>query len=241
MNFEVNNKIYELSKQFVENAESNIFRSTLRELRNIFGSIYYTSKDGARTRLHCISGRMERPVGTVTKENTIILPCISIEELGVSNAEDRRRTGNMLVSEVIWDPREKRAKRLLSLPSRPVNLSYNINIWTKFQSDIDIIRSAIILMFNPALSVRTPFNDLAKAFLDSESDIASSEAADTTDRVLKKSISISLETYIPSPKFLFTNTGQIQSYNLEFQLFDAQQDMETDIPIDSESIKEKLS
>ena len=73
-----------------------------------------------------------------------------------------------------------------------------------------MIRSGIYSLFSPDMNVSTKFSAHNKAFISSERDIGSSVAQDTQDRVIKKSITISLETYIPSPKFEITNTGEVQ-------------------------------
>ena len=52
------------------------------------------------------------------------------------------------------------------------------------------------------------------AYIEREKPLGSVAAADTKDRVLQKSISITLQTYIPSPKFFFTNTGQIKEFGV---------------------------
>ena len=53
-----------------------------------------------------------------------------------------------------------------------------------------------------------------KVFLESESDIGTVSVQDSQDRVLQKTISVSLETYVENPKFAITNTGQIKEFNV---------------------------
>jgi len=76
-----------------------------------------------------------------------------------------------------------------------------------------MLRSTIFSKFNPDLQLNTEFSKINKVFLDSESDIGAVTVQDSEDRVLQKSISVRLETYVESPKFMVTNTGQIKDFN----------------------------
>ena len=100
-------------------------------------------------------------------------------------------------------------RRVLSVAPRPVTLTYEVNIWSKYKADLDMIRSSIYSLFSPDVNVRTKFSDYNKAFVVSESDIGTNTASDAEDRMLRKSITISLQTYIPFPKFMVTSTGEI--------------------------------
>jgi len=197
---------------------NNHYKQVLRALLNTFGNLYYIDGNGAKQKIKCGTGRMERNKGKDYQDNTLVLPYISVFERGSSNDDDRRRYTPILVNEVEWDAEEQRAKRYLSLAPRPVVIDYDINIWTKFVEDMDIIRSTILSMFNPDLEIETEDNDYIKAFLVSEDDIDSEESNDKEDRVIKKRITISVETYIRSPKILYTNTSQINSQNYEISI-----------------------
>ena len=124
----------------------------------------------------------------------------------------------MLVNEKYWDEDELRAKRVLSLSPRPVNISYEINIWCKYKADLDMLRTTIFSKFNPDLQLSTEFSRINKVFLENESDIGAVTVQDTEDRILQKTITVKLETYIESPKFLVTNTGQIKDLNFNTTL-----------------------
>ena len=84
-------------------------------------------------------------------------------------------------------------------------------------ANMDQILEQVRLKFNPEMQVPTKYSTIAKAFIESEEDVGSADAADKTDRVLKKTLNIVLRTYIPSPKFLITSTGKIERFNVETQ------------------------
>ena len=77
---------------------------------------------------------------------------------------------------------------------------------------MDQILEQVRLKFNPEMQVPTKFSTIAKALIESEEDLGKIEAADKEDRVLKKTINITLRTYIPSPKFMLTSTGKIEKF-----------------------------
>jgi hypothetical protein len=132
-----------------------------------------------------------------------------------NNDDERRRYESVLVHEKFFDKEKHRAVRVLSLSPRPVNISYQVNVYTKYMADMDQILEQIRLKFNPEMNVPTEYSTLAKAFLESEEAAGSMTANDKEDRVIKKTLNVVLRTYIPSPKFLVTSTGEIEEFNIE--------------------------
>ena len=92
---------------------------------------------------------------------------------------------------------------------------YQLNVWTKYMSDMDQILEQVRLKFNPEMEVPTKFSTLTKGLIDTEENIGKLSAGDKEDRVLQKTINITVRTYIPSPKFLVTSTGEIEKFLIE--------------------------
>lgn len=205
----ISNKIISLTNNYHFSIKQNIYRETLRQLISIFGNIQYLDGAGSKVQVNCTTGKPDRTIGKDKNENNLVLPYITIIETGSGDDEKRRRINGIIVNEKIWDDKEKKAKRYLSLAPRAVNISYQINIWSKYNADLDQIRFSIFNLFNPSLNIITKYSNSTLAFIKDESDIINQEASDTTDRLIKKTITISVETYLPSPKFLFTNTGEV--------------------------------
>jgi len=199
-------------------AKSNIsfiYRESLRSMIASFNDIGYFDAQDKFVDVKCIHGNAERAIAKLKQENSIILPMLSISQTISDNDDTRRRYESVLVNEKYWDKEKHRAVRVLSLAPRPVNVRYQLNIWCKYMSDMDQILEQVRLKFNPEMNVPTKYSTLAKAFLESEDAVGSMTAQDKDDRVLKKTMNITFRTYIPSPKFLVTSTGEIEEFKIQ--------------------------
>jgi hypothetical protein len=144
----------------------------------------------------------------------MILPVITISQDSVVEANDRRRFNSVLMQKTYWNDETQRAERIVSLCDRPVTLQYNINIWSKYMEDMDQLAQQIRLKFNPSVQLNTKYSVDSKVFLNAENNNYSLTLADREERVIRKSFSVSVETYIRSPKFRITSTGQIEEVNI---------------------------
>tara|TARA_R110000868_G_scaffold13711_3_gene63589 strand:- start:18069 stop:18785 length:717 start_codon:yes stop_codon:yes gene_type:complete len=193
-------------------------KEILRKLISTFGSLYYMDGNNTPIKIKCFHANPERAISKFFSGKNITLPVLTISETLTAPDEARRRYSPILVHEKYWDSNKTRAIRVLSLSPRPVNITYNINIWTKYKQDMDQIRETIFFLFNPDLEVDTKQSSITKAFINAESEASRVEVPDAEDRLIKKSIAITVETYIPSPKFLYTSTGMIETYNYEVEI-----------------------
>ena len=201
-------------------AKSNIsfiYRESLRSMIASFNDIGHFNSEDKFVDIKCIHGNAERAIAKLKQENSIILPMISVAQTISDNDDERRRYESVLVHEKYWDEEKHRAIRILSLSPRPVNINYQVNIWCKYMADMDQILEQVRLKFNPEMNVPTKYSTLAKAFINSEEAVGSMTANDKDDRVIKKTINITLRTYIPSPKFLVTSTGEIEEFKIEIK------------------------
>jgi len=221
--------IQDIKKRIVQLTESrllpridNVYKESLRQMIHVFGNLYYIDGNGNRIRVNCSHGNTERIAGRLKSDNNIVLPTITVSEVDAARDQKRERFSSVLMHDVLYDQSEKRAKRILSLAPRALNITYEINVWCKYKADLDMLRGGIFSLFNPELRIPTNHSSEARAFIEKERSIGSVIAADTKDRVLQKTIEVRLETYIQSPKFLFTNTGEINEIgdNFEFVIQD---------------------
>ncbi len=210
---DVRKVIYKMTK--AKDNISFIYRESLRSMIASFNDVGYINSEDKWTNVKSIHANAERAIAKLKQENNIILPIISIGQTVSDNDTERQKTESLLVNEKYWDKKKNRAIRVLSLAPRAVNVRYQINVWCKYMADMDQILEQIRLKFNPEMQVPTEFSTLAKAYMDSEEDVGSVTGADKEDRILKKTMNIVLRTYIPSPKFMYTSTGEITEFKIE--------------------------
>tara|TARA_R110000851_G_C12883728_1_gene546326 strand:- start:65 stop:766 length:702 start_codon:yes stop_codon:yes gene_type:complete len=213
VNLNLRNKVVELSSPKLLAMLDNVYKESLRSMIYSFGNLYYIDGNGNRIRVKTTHGNPERIAGKLKADNTLILPMITIVETKTTPDLARGRYQNIIIDKA-WDPNKLKATRVLSLPPRPVNITYEINIWAKYKSDLDMLRSTIFSRFNPDVSIVTKYSSYNKAFITNERDIGSVGANDADDRVLQKTFEVTLETYIPTPKFQITNTGEIKDFDM---------------------------
>jgi|8_EtaG_2_1085327.scaffolds.fasta_scaffold95446_1 hypothetical protein len=194
---------------------SDVYKNTLRSMINIFSNFSYINSEMEQVEVMCIFANPERAVAKYFEEQNIILPVLSIGQTTTEEDQKRGRNNSIIVQETVWDEKKQRWRRVVSLPAKPIRIAYTLNIFSKYRADLDQLLEQIRFAFNPSLSVPTDFSTLTKAFIMSEKDIGDDEISDKQDRVLKKSLEISVETYIPSPKFLLTSTGEIEKITAE--------------------------
>jgi len=212
-NLNVRNKIVELTTPKILPVIDNVYKESLRSMLNIFGNVHYLDGNGNRVKIKCSHGNPERVAGRLKADNTLILPMITVVETMTDTDQNRGRYQN-IITETHWDAKKLRATRVLSLPPRPINITYEVNIWAKYKADMDMIRSNIFSLFSPDINIETQYSRYNKAFINSERDVGNVGAGDGSDRIMQKKIRITLETYIPSPKFCFTNTGEIKEFGV---------------------------
>jgi len=155
----------------------------------------------------------ERAIAKIKEDRNLVLPVISV---GISDIEDdigRRRYNMNVVVETAWNKTAQRATRVVSVAPKAVNLSFMVNLWAKYLEDLNQITEKIQLMFNPSLEFRTKFSDYIQGFITQVADNSVTVAPDRQDRVLKRTIQVSVEAYIPNQKYLYTNTGRIEKLN----------------------------
>ena len=202
--------------------QSNIslfYKESLRYLISKLGTLSYLNSEDKLVDVKCIHANPERTVAKLHQENNIILPIISINQDISDNDDKRRRNSPTLVLNKYWSEKKQRAFRLISLSPRAVNISYGINIWSKYKGNLDQLAEQIRLLFNPHLVIKNPYTNVASAFIEQESDQSTLDVGDRQERVLKKSFTISLESYIPNPQFLITSTGEIREFKSESTIY----------------------
>jgi len=211
------NQLYGLYRK--ESDIPRIYKETLRAVIHLFNSFSIIDSEEKLVSVKCMHGNPERVVAKLNQEDNIILPVITVTQTTSDNDDARRRYTPLLINERYWDTSKERAFRILSFAPRPINVNYEVNFWCKYRADIDQLLEQARINFNPEADINTPFSTRTKGYITGEVDNSELSVGDTTDRVVKKTLNVTVETYIPSPKFLVTSTGKIETLNAEASLY----------------------
>ena len=153
----------------------------------------------------------ERAVAKIHEDRNLVLPVISIGISDIGDDPDRRRTNMNIVFETTWDEAKQRAQRVVSVAPKAVKLSFVISIWAKYMEDLNQIVETIQLMFNPSLDFRTEFSDYIQGFITQVTDNSTMVVGDRQDRIVRRSIQVTVDAYVPNQKFLYTSTGRLEA------------------------------
>lgn len=199
---------------------TNFYKSVLRNLKSLFGSFYIKDSQEELKLVKCIHGLSERAIAKQLQANSLVLPLISISQEGSNTEDSQRHFSPTYSTETMWDDKKQRAVRIVSLVPKPISVEYEIAVWTSYIEQLDQLTEQIQRLFNPFVEVNLPFTKYGKIILNQEFSEIDKEVADQKDRVLIRSFTVTVETHLPSPKFLMTSTGQIESFNVEGQVYD---------------------
>ena len=197
---------------------SSIYKAFLRGIKSEFSDLVTIDSEGKVKETRLIMANPERAVAKITQDDNIILPVLSVSQTTTDSDPSRSRYESMLIHEKYWDDSKQRAVRVLSFAPVPVSIKYQLNVWSKYNEDLDQLVEQIRVKFNPELTIKTEFSTLTKAFIEGESIIGATQVADKEDRVLRKQFSIVIKSYIPNPKFLVTSTGKIERLMDEYAI-----------------------
>jgi len=160
----------------------------------------------------------ERAVAKLKEERNLQLPVISVAIDDIDDDPERRRTNYNLEIETVFDKESQRYKRIVGIAPKAVKLTFLINFWAKYIEDLNQMMETLQMKFNPALDFRTKFSDSIKGFVSNVSDNSSTSIGDKEDRVLRKIVQVTVDTYVPSRRYLYSSTGEIQPVNFEYEI-----------------------
>lgn len=198
---------------------SKTYKDILRAMKAVFNDVGYIDGQNGWKLVRVMTANPERAISKIVQETTMILPVISVAQTVSNNDPDRNRYDSILLNETYWDETKHKAIRVISFAPRAINIIYQVNIWTKYKEDLDQILEQIRLKFNPEISLPTKTSTLVKGFLDNEDDAGAVDVGDKEDRILKKTLTITVRTYIPNPKFIVTSTGALERVLIETEVY----------------------
>ena len=196
----------------------NAYKEIVRYLISQFNGLNYLNDEMEAVEVKCRYGNPERTVAKLKSHDNMIIPIITVSQNSILEDDNRRRFANVIMQKTYYNKETLRGERVISLCDRPVTAQYNVNLWCKYMDDMDQLAQQIRLKFNPSLELSTEFSKDSKAFLVSETNNYSFSVGDKEDRIIRKTFTVGVETYIKSPKFKITSTGKLEQINLESYL-----------------------
>ena len=193
----------------------NGYKEIVRFLINEFDQLPYLNDELETVLCKCRYGNPERTIAKLNEHDNMIVPLITVSQNSIVEDSTRQRFFPVIMHTTYWNDDTQRAERIISYCDRPVTVQYNINIWAKYIEDMDQLSQQVRLRFNPSIQLRTKFRKDSKAFLVSETNNFNFTVGDKEDRLVRKTFTVSVETYVRSPKFKVTSTGQIEEVNLD--------------------------
>lgn len=199
--------------------QSDFYREYIKFFIEKAKTISTIDSEGKVNRVDAFFANPERAIAKLKEERNLTLPVISIGIDDIDDDPDRRRTSRNLEIETLWDKKKQRAVRVVSLAPKAVKLSVLINLWARYMEDLNQMVEQIELMFNPSLTVKTKFsNSNIQSFISQVSDNSSVSVGDREDRILRKVVSVVVDTYVPTQKYLYTSTGEIEMLGVDAQI-----------------------
>ena len=193
----------------------NGYKEIVRFLLNEFDGLPYLNHELEIIKVKCRYGNPERTIAKLKEEDNMILPLLTVSQDSILEDDARRRFYPVIMNNTYFNEDTQRAERIVSLCDRPVTIRYNINIWAKYMEDMDQLSQQVRLRFNPSIQLRTKFSTDSKVFLSAETNNYAFSLADREDRIIRKTFVSTVETYVRSPKFRVTSTGEIEEINIE--------------------------
>tara|TARA_R100001509_G_scaffold156901_1_gene120564 strand:+ start:155 stop:910 length:756 start_codon:yes stop_codon:yes gene_type:complete len=221
--------------------KSDFYREYTKFIIDKMNTINIVDSEGKAVDVNAFFANPERAIAKIKEDRNLVLPIISVSIDDVDEDTERRKTATNIEVTTMWDVKERRAKRVISKAAKPVNLSFTINIWSKYREDLNQILETVLKMFNPSLDFKTKHSTNTKAFIEQITDSSVNSVGDREDRIVRKMIVITAEAYLPNPKYLVTNTGEIEFLGTDVRLVDRLVDIDTVAgrkPDPSETIRE---
>ncbi len=200
--------------------KSNFYREYTKFLIEKMKTVQYLDSEAKAQDVNVFFANPERAIAKMKEDRNFKLPLISVSIDDIDEDIDRRKTASNLEISTVWDVKKQRATRIISKASKPINISFTINVWSKYIEDINQIIESIMLMFNPSLDFKTVDSTNTKAFIQQITDNSTMSTGDQKDRVVRKMVIVTAEAYLTNPKYLITSTGEIERMGVDFEFTD---------------------
>jgi len=215
--------LFDIKRQIFERENANFrslgfYRKTSKRLLSLFSDAQIVGDDDKVFSVPVWYGNSERAVAKIFDDRNLIIPAITLSISDIDQDAERRRPNTNIELWTVKDSKTRRYTRVASLAPQAVNVSFQLNLWTKYVEDMNQLFEYVMNKFHPHLRVETDFNTDARGFITEVSDNSTVVAEDKKDRVIRKTVTFSVETYLPSRKYMIQSNGEIQETNISFTI-----------------------
>tara|TARA_R100001082_G_scaffold65508_2_gene36918 strand:- start:2142 stop:3011 length:870 start_codon:yes stop_codon:yes gene_type:complete len=212
--------IFDIKRQIFERENANFrtlqfFRDTSKELLSLLSTAQILGEDLKIAQVPIFYANYERAIAKLFKSRNLTLPVMSLAIADTEEDADRRRPNYDIEFWTIKDEKTKRYTRVASLAPKAVNVSYQLYLWARYTEDMNQLVEYVMAQFRPHLRIETNFNTNGHGFITAVSDNSTVTAPDREDRVLRKTVTINVESYMPTRQYMIQSNGAITEMNYE--------------------------
>lgn len=193
-------------------------RSIIKAFKASLSDARVTLPDGTVETVEMIYARPDRAIAKMKASRNLKLPLMSIEILNIQTDEARYRPNFNVEYWTVKNKETRRATRVAALSPKAVNIEANIHLWARSGYDMFQLIEYINLKFHPHLRLAIQTNRYTHAFIESSSDNSVLTVDDREDKVIRKTITLNIEGYIPTRKYVIQANGDIEEFNMEYYI-----------------------
>jgi hypothetical protein len=174
--------------------------------------------DNKIAQVPCFYANYERAIAMLFKSRNLTLPLMTLAISDSAEDEERRRPDFDIEYWTVQNKETRRHTRVASLAPKAVKISYQLNLWARYVEDMNQLLEYTMQLFRPHLRVETDFMTNACAFITAVSDNSTLDVPDREDRVIRKTITFEVQTYMPTRQYQIQSNGDITDIKYDFKI-----------------------
>lgn len=215
--------VFDIKRQIFERENKNFrslefYRKTSRELLNIFSDAQIIGSDNEIQPVTVSYANYERAIAMLFKTRNLTLPQMTLAISDTVEDLERRKPNTDIEFWTIRDKKSMRYTRVAAMSPKAVKVSYQLNLWARYVEDMNQLIEYVMNKFRPHLRVETDFLTNAPAFITAISDNSTLTVPDREDRIIKKTVTFEVETWMPTRKYMIQSNGAIREMRYDVEL-----------------------
>jgi len=215
--------VFDIKRQIFERENKNFrslafYRKTSRELLNIFSDAQILGSDNEIQSVDCSYANYERAIAMLFKTRNLTLPQMTLAISDTVEDFERRKPNTDIEFWTIHDKKRMRYTRVAAMAPKAVKVSYQLNLWTRYVEDMNQLVEYVMSKFRPQLRVGTDFITNAPAFITMVSDNSTLAVPDREDRIIKKTVTFEVQTWMPTRQYMIQSNGAIREMRYDVEL-----------------------